>query len=242
MGRAFLACSGHFPADRAQAARDNRKRNARPAAGLGAGPAAAKISATAAQPLRCRLVVASPLFGEKARGDRSLERGKLTHRMLQILPDMPAPEREAAATRYLERAARFWPAAERQSLAASVLSVLSHPELVAVFLSEARAEVAVMGTVRINDQEYAVSGRMDRLAVEDDRVILVDFKTNRVPPVNAAGVSLAHKAQLAIYREILKPLYPDKHFDCVLVYTEGASLIRLSREDLDASLAALKTK
>ncbi|PWE52441.1 double-strand break repair helicase AddA [Metarhizobium album] len=189
------------------------------------------------------LVVASALFGEKAaRGDRSLERGKLTHRMLQILPDMPAPEREAAAIRYLERAARFWPAAERQSLAASVLSVLSHPELAAVFSSEARAEVAVMGTVRINDQDYAVSGRMDRLAVDGDRVILVDFKTNRVPPVNAAGVSLAHKAQLAIYREILKPLYPDKHFDCVLVYTETANLIRLSREDLDASLAALKTK
>ena len=99
-----------------------------------------------------------------------------------------------------------------------------------------------MGTLRLNGQDYAVSGRIDRLAVTSDRVILVDFKTNRVPPVNAEAVSLSHKAQLAIYREILKPLYPGKQFDCVLVYTETAATIRLPSELLDDSLAAIKTK
>ncbi len=188
------------------------------------------------------LIVPSALFSEKKASDRSLERGRLTHRMLQSLPDMPPGERPAAARRYLERAARYWPAAERDSLGRAVLAVLDHPGLEAVFSPASRAEVSVMGTLRLNGQDYAVSGRIDRLAVEGDRVILVDFKTNRVPPATAEAVSLSHKAQLAIYREILKPLYTGKQFDCVLVYTETAATIRLPPDLLDDSLAAIKTK
>ncbi len=188
------------------------------------------------------LLVPSALFSGKKASDRSLERGRLTHRLLQSLPDMPPGERAAAAERYLSRAARHWPEAERQSLARSVLSVLDHPGLEAVFSPSSRAEVSVMGTLRLNGQDYAVSGRIDRMAADGERVILVDFKTNRVAPRDAASVSLAHKAQLAIYRDILRPLYPGKAFDCVLVYTETAAIVALSGEQLDASLAAIKTK
>jgi ATP-dependent helicase/nuclease subunit A len=47
---------------------------------------------------------------------------------------------------------------------------------------------------------------------------------------------------MAIYREILAPLYPGKRIDCVLVYTENATVHTLSEEMLRSSLAELKTK
>ncbi|MBX5085880.1 double-strand break repair helicase AddA [Rhizobium lentis] len=188
------------------------------------------------------LFVASPLFGGKERSDRSLEKGRLIHRMLQALPEIPPAGRADAAHRYAERAARFWPEAERRRLVDSVLKLLDEGGLQPVLGVEAQPEVSIMGTLTLDDRRYAVSGRIDRLAVLADRVVILDYKTNRVPPVTEEAVPFAHKAQLAIYREILAPLYPGKRIDCMLVYTENASLYTLSETALGLALAGLKTK
>jgi len=99
-----------------------------------------------------------------------------------------------------------------------------------------------MGTLTLGGQSYAVSGRIDRLAVLDERVVILDYKTNRVPPGSESDIPFAHRAQLAIYRSILSPLYPGKRIDCVLVYTEGASIYTLSEDALALALAELQTK
>ncbi|MFB9953328.1 double-strand break repair helicase AddA [Rhizobium puerariae] len=188
------------------------------------------------------LIVTSPLFGEERGAGIALQKGWLVHRMLQMLTDFPEAERKAAARRYAERAARFWSAAERENLVSSVMSVLEHEDLGPVFSERSQSEVSIMGTLTLEGKDYAISGRIDRLAVTDSHVIILDYKTNRVPPERADGVPLVHRAQLAIYREILKPLYPEKAFDCVLVYTETAGVIPLPPDLLSRSLAELKTK
>lgn len=189
------------------------------------------------------LIVKSPLFArQEISSGLALQRGRLIHRMLQTLPDYPPDERQDAAWRYAERAARFWPRQEREKLVSSTLAVLSAPDLQPAFSANSRAEISIMGTLRLGRKDYAVSGRIDRLAVEGDRVILVDYKTNRIPPVREDHVSQAHIAQLAIYRSILQPLYPDKSFTCALVYTENASFLTLSDEAMSRALAAIETK
>jgi ATP-dependent helicase/nuclease subunit A len=172
------------------------------------------------------LLIASPLFVEKGKPDRSLQKGRLLHRMLQTLPDVPRGEQADAAVRYTKRAASFWPEAERQQLVDSVVKLLRDPSLESVFSTHAQAEVSVMGTLTIGGVDHAVSGRVDRMAVFDERVVVLDYKTNRVPPQTAEAIPFAHKAQLAFFREILAPLYPGKRIDCVLVYTETAPFTR----------------
>ncbi len=189
------------------------------------------------------LAVRSPLFGEKADvSSLALQRGRLVHRMLQALPDFAESEREEAARRYAERAARFWPSAEREHLIRAVLRVMSEPSVQPAFSPNSRAEVSIMGTMTIGRQHYAVSGRIDRLAVDGDRVILVDYKTNRVPPRDAHEIPFSHTAQLAIYREILSPLYPGKEFVCALIYTENAAFMTVGDDAMMQALAAIKTK
>ncbi|MCB5202161.1 double-strand break repair helicase AddA [Neorhizobium sp. T786] len=188
------------------------------------------------------LVTASPLFGEKTEGNLSLQKGRLVHRMLQVLPDFPADERPQAARRYAERAARFWPSEPREALIGCVLTVLTHPDLQPVFSGHSRAEVSVMGTVQLKGTDYAISGRLDRMAVSEREVTILDYKTNRRPPHREEDVPLTHRAQLALYREILRPLYPDHDFRCVLAYTETGNVISLTSEILDRSLAELRTK
>ncbi len=186
-------------------------------------------------------LVTSPLFADREGAGIALQKGRLIHRMLQILPQLAPEERPAAARRYAARAARFWPTAERDGLVTTVIGVLDHPDLVPVFSAHGQAEVSVMGSFELNGEERAVSGRIDRMAVVDGRVVLVDYKTNRIAPTSAAEAPLSHRAQLAIYREILRPLYPDSRFDCLLVYTETGRVIALDEDTLSHSLAALKT-
>ncbi|MBW8317863.1 MAG: double-strand break repair helicase AddA [Arenimonas sp.] len=185
-------------------------------------------------------LVTSPLFSGREQAGIALQKGRLVHRMLQVLPQLVPAEREAAARRYAARAARFWPAPERDGLVRTIMAVLENPDLHSVFSNDGQAEVSVMGSFVLNGEERAVSGRIDRMAVVDGRVVLVDYKTNRSPPRSLAEAPLSHRAQLAIYREILRPLYPEHGFDCLLVYTETGAVITLDDDTLSQSLAALK--
>ena len=99
-----------------------------------------------------------------------------------------------------------------------------------------------MGTLTLGRRDFAVSGRIDRMAVSDDAVEIVDFKTNRVPPAAVSDIPFEHRAQLAIYRAILTPLYPEKKIRCGLIYTEAAKTFWLEAGMLDASLAELTAK
>ncbi|MBB4008963.1 double-strand break repair helicase AddA [Allorhizobium taibaishanense] len=186
------------------------------------------------------LMLNSPLFGKGEDAGLALQRGRLVHRMLQMLPGLPSDEREAAARRYSERAARFWPAGAREQLVIQVLAVLDHPALTTVFSAHAQAELSLMGTMRLGGEERAVSARVDRMAVTDEKVILLDYKTNRQPPRRESDVPLSHSAQLAIYRELLTSLYPNRPIECLLVYTEGPHVVALTEVTLSHALQALQ--
>ncbi|SIQ83486.1 DNA helicase/exodeoxyribonuclease V, subunit A [Rhizobium sp. RU20A] len=212
-----------------------RTRLPRPLAPSGAGIA---VDAGHEPPL-----VATSLFSAPQKGAAAgLLRGAILHRLLQTLPDFEPDERLVAATRYLERAVPQWPLAVRQRTVEQVLAVLTDPASSGLFSDGSRAEVSVIGTLRLGRRDYAVSGRLDRLAVDGNRVVIADFKTNRDIPSDETEISPGYIAQLAIYRELLAPLYPDKVIDCVLVYTGGPRTFRLSPERLARSLDGLATK
>ncbi len=68
-------------------------------------------------------------------------------------------------------------------------------------------------------------------------MILADYNT--VAPVDAAAPPASYIAQMALYRALLAPLWPDKHLRCLLIWTTGAKIAELSAAQLDAALARL---
>lgn len=187
-------------------------------------------------------ITGSRLFlNDKATGP-SLLRGAILHRLLQVLPARLPEAREADAALYLSRAAPNWSEAQRDGIVQSVLAVIDDPALSALFSGSSRAEVSIMGTLRLGAREHAVSGRIDRLAVAENCVVIADFKTNRTVPGDVGAVPNVYRTQLAIYREILRPLYPAHRFRCILVFTEGPTAIELPEALLDAALVDLATK
>ena len=51
--------------------------------------------------------------------------------------------------------------------------------------------------------------------VENDRVLVVDFKTLRSPPATEAAVSPVYLRQLALYCAALAHIYPEHEIRCV---------------------------
>ncbi len=162
----------------------------------------------------------SPLLGATSGRFR---RGRLIHRLLQSLPERPPAERTPALARYLAERSLGLTAAEQAEIAAEVLAVLALPALAPLFGPQSRAEVPLAGLVG----EHAIFGQVDRLAVTEDAVLLLDYKTNRAPPATAAEVPRAYLRQMAAYQALLEAIYPDRPVRPALLWTEGPRLMAL---------------
>jgi ATP-dependent helicase/nuclease subunit A len=170
---------------------------------------------------------------------RAMQRGTLVHRLLQSLPDVAASRRHDAALNFLARNAGHWSEAEREGLIAKVLAVIEEARFAPVFATGSRAEVSIVGRLPRPDRSPAlVSGQIDRLVVTEAEVLIVDFKTNLAPPVTAADAPAAYVRQLALYRAVLRQLYPTHIVRAALLWTEATELMEISASALDAALAS----
>jgi ATP-dependent helicase/nuclease subunit A len=168
------------------------------------------------------------------RGDRdkALRRGTLTHRLLQSLPDIAPDRRAAAAAAFLARDDDL-SNTEHKEMTAQVLTILADVRFAPLFAPGSRAEVSVAGLV--GDTE--VPGQIDRLVVTGEDVLIADYKTNHPAPTRIADVPQAYVRQLALYRAMLRKIYPDKIVRAALIWTETPELMELSSDALDAALA-----
>jgi ATP-dependent helicase/nuclease subunit A len=170
----------------------------------------------------------------------ALLRGKLVHRLLQSLPDVPSEGRLEAALRYLARNAGEWAEDERETLAARVLSLIGDARFAAVFAPGSRAEVSIAGRLdRPGRPPVLVSGQIDRLAMTAAEVLIVDYKTNHAPPATVAEAPAAYVRQLALYRAVLAKLYPLLPIRAALLWTEMPEMMEIPAPALDAQLATI---
>jgi len=161
-------------------------------------------------------------------GRDRFKRGLLVHRLLQSLPELPAGEREDMARRFLALPAHGLSTEEQDEIRRETLAVLGHPDFAAIFGPGSQAEVPLVGLI----EGHALSGQIDRLVVEDDRVLVVDFKTLRPPPPTEAEVAPIYLRQLSLYRAALGQIYPGRQIRCALLWTEGPRLMPISPERL----------
>jgi ATP-dependent helicase/nuclease subunit A len=131
------------------------------------------------------------------------------------------------------------PADERSALVAEAVAVLGDPAFAEAFAEGSRAEVDIAGSIPVAGGEATVAGRIDRLAVTDDRVLIVDYKTNRPAPTTLAEVPDGYIAQLAVYRAVLRQLYPGKIVAAALLWTDGPALMAVPDDMLNRAESAL---
>jgi ATP-dependent helicase/nuclease subunit A len=162
----------------------------------------------------------SPLLAA-AGGGRA--RGRIVHTLLQALPGRPPEHWAPLLGRMLADPALALGPEEQGALADEVRRVLEMPELAAAFGPSSRAEVPLAGVVG----GQAVFGQIDRLAVSEAEVLIVDYKTDREPPGAPDQVPAAYLRQMAAYRGLLCRIYPGRTVRCALLWTAGPQLMML---------------
>ena len=162
-------------------------------------------------------------------GTLRYQRGRLVHRLLQTLPDIPPENRRDAAARFLARTADGLDDDGIAELTGEVMNVLEAPEFAPIFGSGSRAEVPLTGMLRVgaDGMPVAVSGQVDRLLILENEIYVVDYKTLRPAPLDVDKVPPAYIQQMAQYRAILRQIYPDRPVRCALIWTETPRLLTL---------------
>lgn len=167
----------------------------------------------------------------------ALERGRLMHVLLQYLPQVSPGGRQAAAQAFLMARAEHLKS-EHAGLIAQALGVLEATSLAALFGSQARSEVAIVGRITTpKGLTREVSGQVDRIVEMESEVIIADYKTG---PVHEVGkIPPAYLTQMALYRATLAPLWPAKKLRMLLIFTAGPKVVELEAAALDQALAGL---
>jgi ATP-dependent helicase/nuclease subunit A len=163
------------------------------------------------------------------------QRGLLLHRLLQMLPDIPEASRETAARDFLMHQTGK-DAAACETDVKEIMQVLKHPTLAPLFAANSQAEVPVVGVIA----GKSFSGQIDRLVIEGNDVIIVDYKTNRPPPRRIEDVPPTYLAQLAAYRLLLQKIYKGKNIRTALLWTHVPFLMEITEDHLKPALNALQ--
>ncbi len=228
-------------AARNRAAGAARRRRACARRGRRAAPRLAVRARARGKPRRAAAAAIERAGGRRPGGRRSsahspqraqaLEEGRLAHRLLQFLPDLPAAARREAALRDL--AAQGFSAERAEKLAGAVLAILGDPRLAPLFGENSIAEARVAARVkRPGGGLVAIAGALDRLAETPDGIWLADYKTG-APRGESRPV---YVAQLALYRAAVAQLYPGRPVRCFLIYAAGPKVSEIPEGELDAAL------
>jgi ATP-dependent helicase/nuclease subunit A len=175
--------------------------------------------------------------GGQARKIR-LEIGRLSHSLLQYLPDIAPEQRRDAGLRFLAGTAADTPRQEREAILERVLKAIDDPRVAGLFAPGSQAEVAIAAALPGSGQNASqFAGRIDRIAIGAEGVLIADFKSGsphgRTP--------FSYVLQLALYRAALAPLYPGRPLRAFLVWLDGPDIVEIDPKALDMALAKLMT-
>ena len=163
-------------------------------------------------------------------------RGNLIHTLLERLPNVKPAHREAAGAAILARHGVEGAAA--LALLAEAFGVLEgFPDL---FRPGSLAEVSLAGQVEVLG-DLRLNAQLDRVSVLPDRVVLIDYKSNRPPPRRVEDVSPLYLAQMAAYRELAREVWA-RPVECALLWTDRAELMVLPDAALDAALLRVRAR
>ncbi len=174
---------------------------------------------TTAVPLSpVKILPAVPSRNSDAFDKKAVEEGIAIHKLIEMMADCPLSSRLDEGRRWTKRLKLETELADR------LHAILQNPELSIFFGDTAQSEVSIGGSA-------GLQGRIDRMAVEDGCVYLLDYKTNRNPPAQI-GPGHRYTLQMASYANLLRQAFPGHDVKAALLWTQTGAMTWL---DLTAS-------
>ncbi|MFN4210895.1 MAG: PD-(D/E)XK nuclease family protein, partial [Devosia sp.] len=160
--------------------------------------------------------------------------GIALHALLQHLGRLEPDIRPAIARKALEALLPDSPA-EHARVAAKALSILDRPGMAPIFGPASRAEVPFLLDARRDGQPIRLTGRIDRLVVDEGGVTVVDYKSDASVPGGPGDVPGNYLTQLGLYALVAGQLFPGRAVHAAILWTQLESLMFLPSDILVAA-------
>lgn len=161
----------------------------------------------------------------------AMERGQIFHKILQYL-SLESEKNNLALLHNIFEKEDLSPK-DRIYFQEKIENLFKNKTFSYYFSQEGENEVSVTSILKIKNKKQKIVGRIDRLVFIEDRICILDYKTGFVPEA-IEKISAETQIQMALYRKILEPLYPNKEIEALLLYTAGPIDYLLKSEFLEA--------
>ncbi len=175
------------------------------------------------------------LPGDGSAQSDALLRGALIHLLLEKLPEIPADQWTEAASQLLAPQLSETGPLKVADLLAEARKIIKNPKFSEIFSPQALAEVS-FSAIPDGFGGRKMRGTIDRLVINGDRVLVVDFKSNQVVPATETDTPSGILCQMAGYLGAVQKIYPDYKIDLAILWTHTATLMPLSHDIVRAAL------
>ncbi|MEL6642629.1 MAG: double-strand break repair helicase AddA [Pseudomonadota bacterium] len=173
---------------------------------------------------------AKALPGDPGRSEEdALARGRQIHLLLEHLPAVAPTLRHETGEALLSFGEDAIPADAAYALTDEVSQLLDAPHLSHLFAPDALAEAHITATLPELDNRR-IHGAIDRLLVDEARVLCVDFKSNAIVPTTPNDVPDGLLRQMGAYTAALTQIYPDHRIELAILWTATATLMPLPND------------
>ena len=115
---------------------------------------------------------------------------------------------------------------EQNEITIEVKNIIENPEFAEIFGDNSVAEAPISGIVYdAENNPMVISGQIDRIAVLEKDVYIIDYKTNAQVPENNSQIPAGYIKQIYAYRKLVEQIYPDKKIHCGLLFTNAPKLM-----------------
>ena len=168
--------------------------------------------------------------------------GIALHALLQHLWHMPAESWHIIGQKAVATLLPDADQAGQSALVEKATSILARPEFAALFGPNSRAEVPFLVDARRDGKAVRLTGRIDRIVVEPGRVLVVDYKSDAVPPRIPSDVPASYLTQVGLYAHVASQLFPGMVIEAGILWTHLESLMILPQTKLRDAVSAFTTR
>ena len=173
-------------------------------------------------------IMAGDAAGEDT--EAAMARGTLIHLLLEHLPMAESQDRRALGLQLIQ--------SDDATIVDEVIALIDDPNLAWLWAADALTEVDITADVPPIGR---IHGAIDRLIIGTDKVIAIDYKSNRLVPDTPAQTPLGLQRQLAAYQTALRQIFPHHIVNTGILWTHTGTFTVLDDDLLHEALNTLAT-